>query len=144
MGENDKKYKYKDFGFHLEKEIKNQYSDIKNFCKSAHIPYQTLNTYLIGRSFPPIKTFIKICKTLEKTPSYMLKPFLEIQKPEERDLLDFFDIFQTTYRSKTYKELAKVMILGLNILQLGKEIHGSEDPVENLLKFREVVMARLK
>ena len=42
------------------------------------------------------------------------------------------------------KDLAKVMILGIDLLHLIKEIHESEDPVENLMKFREAAMARLK
>jgi hypothetical protein len=73
----------------------------------------------------------------------MLKPLLNIPKPDE-DLIDFYNTLQNTYKSTTYKDLAKVMILGFDLLHLGKEIHGSEDPIENLMKFREAARARLK
>lgn len=143
MKNKNSKNKYFTFGKHLSNEIKIQYSEIKSFCKKIDIPYGTMNKYLSGRSFPPIETFIKICNALGKTPSYMLKPFLDIPNPDEKDLIDYFDIFQSTYKATTYKQLAKIMILGLDFLHLGKQIYGSEDPVENLIKFREAVQARL-
>ena len=75
----------------------------------------------------------------------MLMPILKKRiHPPDSDLIDFYNILQNTYKSSIYKDLAKVMILGLDLLQLGKEVHGSEDPIENLLKFRETVRARLK
>jgi len=143
--EKSKKPKYTQFGDWLRKIRKEheKYNDIDALSAATGIESKMLYMYEQGRHLPPLSKFIKICKTLNKTPSFVLQPLLDIPNPEEKDLIDFFDIFQSTYKSTTYKDLAKILILGLDLLQLGKQVHGSEDPVENLMKFRETVRAKL-
>jgi transcriptional regulator with XRE-family HTH domain len=132
------------FGKYLKEKILNKYGSIENFSNIVNISRQTLYDYIRGKSFPSIDKFIDLCEKLESTPSNMLMPILKQRiPPPEGDLIDFYNILQNTYKSTTYKDLAKIMILGLDFLQLGKQIHGSEDPVENLMKFRDALKAKL-
>lgn len=84
-----KAYKYSDFGQHLRKIRKLKYGNIKEFSKTTNIPLKHLYEYESGRSFPPIEKFIEICKALDRTPTYMMTPLLDMKK-DEQELMRFF------------------------------------------------------
>jgi transcriptional regulator with XRE-family HTH domain len=84
-----KAYKYSDFGQHLRKIRKLKYSDIKEFSKTTNIPLKHLYEYESGRIFPPIEKFLEICKALDRTPTYMMTPLLDMQK-DEQELMRFY------------------------------------------------------
>ena len=81
-----KKYKYVDFGNHLRKINREKFKDINVFSKSVDIPSSTLYDYEIGRIFPPIEKFIRICKTLNKSPEYMLSTLLDMGVKDKKIL----------------------------------------------------------
>ncbi len=144
--ERSKKPKYTQFGDWLRKIRKEneKYNDIDVLSEVTGIETKMLYMYEQGRHLPPLNKFIKICNALGKTPSFMLQPLLDIPKPEDKDLIDFFDVFQSTYHKTPFKDIAKILVLSLNCIQLGHEMYGSENPVEGLMKFKEAVLTRLK
>jgi len=111
-----KEYKYSDFGQRLRKLRKLKYGDLKEFSKTTNIPLKHLYEYESGRIFPPIEKFIAICKALERTPTYMITPLLDMQK-EEQELMRFF--YDNNVREILQDpEIKKILKFALGIMQL--------------------------
>jgi transcriptional regulator with XRE-family HTH domain len=111
-----KVYKYSDFGQHLRKMRKLKYDNIKEFSITTNIPLKHLYEYERGRTFPPIEKFIEICKALDRTPTYMMTPLLDMQK-DEQELMRFYydngvrEILQDP-------EIRNILLFALSCLQL--------------------------
>ena len=84
-----KEYKNSDFGQHLRKLRKLKYGNLKEFSQITNIPLKHLYEYESGRIFPPIEKFIAICKALDRTPTYMMLPLIDMQK-DELELMRFY------------------------------------------------------
>lgn len=111
-----KAYKYSDFGQHLRQIRKLKYSDIKELSKTTNIPLKHLYEYESGRSFPPIEKFIEICKALDRTPTYMMTPLLDMKK-DEQELMRFY--YENNVREILQDpEITNILKLALNCLQL--------------------------
>jgi transcriptional regulator with XRE-family HTH domain len=137
--EEEKKYKYADFGKLLRKWRKIKYGDIKSFSKVTGISEPLLYQYEIGRNFPPIENFITICKYLEKSPSYMLSPFIELNH-QEQELLTIYE--ETGLREMLQdEEVAKRLkftLLGFQLLfQTKKHFNHSGDVMSYLNDLKE-------
>jgi transcriptional regulator with XRE-family HTH domain len=146
-----KQYKYSGFGKHLKKVRKLNYSDIKEFSKITGIPLKLMYEYERGRTFPPIEKFITICKVLDKSPTYMLTPLLDMNQ-YERDLLLLYqdtDV-REMLQDPELSNILKFTLIGYQILyQTRKHFNTKGDVVDylNFVKeklFSEGQLKRLK
>ena len=111
-----KVYKYSDFGQHLRQIRKLKYDNIKEFSKTTNIPLKHLYEYESGRIFPPIEKFIEICKALNRTPTYMMTPLLDMQK-DEHELMRFY--YDNDVREILQDpEITNILKFALSCLQL--------------------------
>ena len=137
--EEENKHKYVDFGNLLRKVRKIKYGDIKSFSRATKIPEHLLYQYEIGRSFPPIENFITICKYLDKTPTYMLSPYLELSE-DEKEIIYIFQDFDLKGMMKD-KEIAgflKFNMLCYELLyQTKKYMNSDKDVMSYLLELRD-------
>ena len=127
-----KNYKYVSLGQHLKDEIVKKYGDIKKFSEVCGIPAQTLSTYVVGRSFPPVDKFVIICKLLDKTPSFLLSPALDIS-PRDKDLLEMFAKLKEFYKDADAWRLIRTLFLGLEIYNVEKK-ESEEKDIINILE----------
>ncbi len=146
-----KKYKYSDFGIHLKRSRKLKYNDLKEFSRATGISLKLLYEYESGRTFPPIERFITICKELDKSPTYMLTPLLDMNR-YERELLF---LYQDTDIREMLKDpevsgILNFTLIGFQILyQTRKHFNAKGDVVDylNFVKnklFNEGQLKRLK
>jgi len=149
--EEEKKYKYAEFGKLARKWRKTKYGDIKTFSKVTGIPEPLLYQYEIGRSFPSIENFITICQHLDKSPSYMLSPFIELNH-QEQEILTIYE--ETGLREMLQDEEVasrlKFTLMGFQLLyQTKKHFNHSGDVMSylNVLKeklFEEGQLKKIK
>ena len=111
-----KAYKYSDFGQHLRKIRKLKYDNIKEFSKTTNIPLKHLYEYESGRTFPPIEKFIEICKALDRTPTYMMTPLLDMQKDEQELMRFYYD--NDVREILNEPEITKMLKFALSVVQL--------------------------
>jgi transcriptional regulator with XRE-family HTH domain len=111
-----KAYKYYDFGQHLRKIRKLKYDNIKEFSKTTNIPSMHLYEYESGRIFPPIEKFIAICKALERQPTYMLSPLLDMKQDEQEIVRFYYD--NGVREILQDPEMTNILKLALSCLQL--------------------------
>lgn len=92
MPRKKQQHPYTPFGDKLrsERERIRKYKDIKDFAKASGIGEAMMYKYEEGLTFPPIDNFIKICKTLNKPPEYMLSPLLDMNT-KDRKILEIID-----------------------------------------------------
>jgi len=137
--EEESKHKYVEFGRLLRKSRKIKYGEIKNFSKATGIPEHLLYQYEIGRSFPPIENFITICKYLEKSPTYMLLPYLDLSN-DEKEIISIYQEFALNEMLKD-KEMAgfiKFTMLCYELLfQTKKYLNSDKDVMGYLLELKE-------
>ena len=121
MNEKKKVYPHTAFGKRL-KEIreKSQHSNMKDFSKATNIKENTLYNYEQGRVFPPIDKFVRICKALDVTPSYLLLHLLELD-PTDRDLIMLWKKIKELRKNKEGWNLVKSMILVIELYLSEKE-----------------------
>jgi hypothetical protein len=131
-----KSYKYSNFGKHLKKVRKLKFSDIKDLSKTSDIPLKLLYEYESGRIFPPIERFITICKVLDKSPTYMLTPLLDMNHYERELVLLYQD---TDVREMLQDpELANILrftLLGFQILHQTRKHFNTKGDVVDYLNF---------
>ena len=127
-----KDYKYVSLGKRLKDEIVKKYRDIKTFSSICGIPAQTLSTYVVGRSFPPVDNFIKICKALDKTPSYILAPLLDLSL-KDKEFLEIFAKMKEFYNDPDAWRLIRTVFLGLDIYGFEKK-RNTEKDIINILE----------
>ena len=111
-----KEHKYAAFGKLVRSQRKLKYGDIKAFSQATGISIKDLYGYEAGRTFPPIEKFISICKALDRTPSYMLIPLIDMQQ-EEQELIQFL---HDNHIREIYEdpEITNILKFALSILQL--------------------------
>ena len=110
-------HKYSEFVKILRKTRKIKYSEIKVFSKAVKIPKSLLYQYEIGRTFPPIENFIKICNCLNKSLTYLLSPNLKLSKSEQEILHIFEGIeIKEILNDKQISDILKFSLLGFEIL----------------------------
>ena len=115
MEKDRKVYPHASFGKRLkEAREKTVYKDMKKYSKITHIKEQTLYNYEQGRVFPPIDKFIRICKALDVTPSYLLLPLLKLD-PLDEDLINLWKKIKEWRESKEAWEIVKHMIMSMDI-----------------------------
>ena len=68
----------------------------------------------MGRVFPPIDRFVKICKALGVTPSYLLLPLLELE-PMDQDLVILWKKIKELRKNQEGWDLVKSMMLGIEL-----------------------------
>ncbi len=137
--EEEKKYKYADFGKLLRKWRKIRYGDIKAFSKITGIPESLLYQYEIGRNFPPIENFITICQHLDKSPTYMLSPFFELNHQEIKlvTLYEEADL-REILKDEEVANFLKFTLLGFQLLfQTKKHFNHNGDVMDYLNKLKE-------
>ena len=76
----------------------------------------------MGRVFPPIDKFVRICKALDVTPSYLLLPMLELE-PKDRHKLSL--LYQKPSKAFCDNALHKIK---------GSQVHT---PIKELRKNQE-------
>ena len=74
----------------------------------------------MGRVFPPIDKFVRICKALDVTPSYLLLPMLELE-PKDRDLVMMWKRIKELRKNQEGWDLVKSMMLGIELYLREKE-----------------------
>ncbi|MFW6138193.1 MAG: helix-turn-helix domain-containing protein [Spirochaetota bacterium] len=128
----NKDYKYRDFGRRLRKLIRIKYGDVKQFSIATNINVKDIYDYENGRTFPPINKFITMCKALDKTPSYMLAPLMDLNS-EDRRLLDIFDQIKEISKDREIKPIMEFILLGLEILSHTREYFNDQSEVRDFL-----------
>ena len=136
-----KEHKYVSLGNHLKNEIRNKYRDLKAFSKECGIPVQTLNTYETGRSFPPIDKFIMICKALDRTPSFMLAPLLDL-RPKDEEFLNIFAQLKDFYQDSDAWKIIQTIFLGLDIYNIEKSRNVEKDIIDILQSVRDRLLRK--
>ena len=136
-----KKYKYVSLGKILKDEILKKYGDIKKFSELSGIPKQTLSTYVIGRSFPPVEKFVTICKLLDRTPSYMLSPCLDL-RPKDSEFLEMFAKMKQSYEDPDAWKLIQTIFLGLDIYNVEKSRNIEKDIVDILKSVKDRLLKK--
>ena len=147
----NKRYKYADFGIFLKRTRKIKYDDIQSFSRAADIPKKQLYEYESGRIFPPIEKFIKICKCLDKTATYMLSPLLEISQPEKEIMHMYSDFnIKELLQDAEIANIMKFILLGFQLLYKTRQHFNDEGDVITYLKnlndklFEEGQLKKLK
>lgn len=134
----NKRYKYTNFGKFLKRTRKIKYADIQSFSKAAGIPKKQLYEYESGRIFPPIEKFIKICKCLDKTASYMLSPLMEISQPEKEMMHLYADFnIKELLQDPEIANLMKCTLLGYQLLYKIRK-HFDYDEEDAITYFRKI------
>jgi len=129
-----KVYKYKDFGDHLKRARKMKYGDVKSFSKASGITLKLLYEYESGRVFPPIEKFIIICKTLDKSPTYMLSPLLDMNDQEKELIYLYQDTdVRGMLQDEDLKDILKFTLLGFQIFYLTKNHFKHKGDIINYL-----------
>ena len=134
----NKRYKFADFGKFLKRTRKIKYNDIQSFSKAVGIPKKQLYEYESGRIFPPIEKFIKICKCLDKTATYMLSPLLEISQ-SEKEIIHLYSDFniKELLKDDEISKLMKCMLLGFELLYKIRK-HVDVDEEDAITYLREI------
>ena len=104
-----KAYKYSVFGERLRNIREKKYPDIATFAKTINIKKGNLYNYELGRIFPPINNFIKICKLLDKSPDYFLLPMIDL-KQEDEELIDIINRIKYVWENEGNRERLKEYI----------------------------------
>ncbi len=117
---------------HWDKLTRKLGSESRRFA--ADIPKKQLYEYESGRIFPLIEKFIKICKCLNKSATYILSPLLELSHSEQEILYIFEDIeIKEILKDKEIANTLKFTLLGFQILYKTKEHFKDNGDVINYL-----------
>jgi len=117
MVEPQKKHPYIKLGERIKevRESIEQYKNINNFSKATDIKKGNLYNYEQGKTLPPIDKFLRICKSLNKTPSFLLLPLLKLKTPD-KELVEIWDMLKNA-RNHSYEwSVVKNAMVGLNIV----------------------------
>ena len=129
-----KGYKYAEFGKILRETRKMNYDDIKSFSRALDIQVSLIYDYEMGRVFPPIDKFIKICNVLNKSPVYLLSPYLKLSE-SEKEILHIFERIdiKEILNDDQIANILKFALLGFEIVyQLKKQMNYEGDVVDFL------------
>lgn len=129
-----KEYEFADFGRILKETRKMKYDDIKSFSRALDISETAIYDYEMGRVFPPINKFIKICNVLKKSPVYFLSPYLKLSKSEQEILHIFEGInIKEILNDEQIANILKFTLLGFEILYQSKKHMNYEGDVIDFL-----------
>ena len=120
MIESRKKHPYVKLGERIKevRESLEQYKNIDNFSKATDIKKGNLYNYEQGKTLPPIDKFLILCKTLNKSPSYLLLPLLNL-KQSDKELVTYWDkIKDLRYKPEEWEAVRTVMAM-LDVYLLG-------------------------
>lgn len=104
-----KPYKYSAFGERLRNIREKKYPDINTFAKVINIKKENIYNYELGRIFPPINNFIKICKALDKSPDYFLLTMINLKK-EDEELMEIINRIKYVWENEGNRERLKEYI----------------------------------
>lgn len=144
MGKEKKENQYyKKFGKKLRETRENNpyFKDMKNLSIATGIKDHALYKYEEGINFPTLEKFIKICKTLDKSPSYMLSPYLDL-KPEGEEFLNIFAKMKELYHDSDAWKIIQSVILGLDIYSIEKSRNIEKDIVTILKGVKNRLLRR--
>ena len=110
MIEPRKKHPYVKLGERIKRvrESNEQYKNIDNFSKATDIKKGNLYNYEQGKTLPPIDKLLRICESLDKTPSYLLLPLLKLKTPDKELALTDKSPVTATARALTPEAVATV------------------------------------
>jgi transcriptional regulator with XRE-family HTH domain len=131
------------FGNHLKKIVKEKYGSVSKFSEIVKLPTSVLYSYFSGENFPKLDRFIKICEVLDKTPSYMLMPLLELKEVDKK-FLEIFNRLRNIYEDKELRYFVETMVNGLEIVKIQKERYGDLSTVKIIEDIRELVLKSMR
>lgn len=138
--EEKNKYKYTAFGEHLRKLVRSKYGSIKTFSKLTGINVSDLYEYEIGRIFPPIEKFLIICRTLEKTPSFMLLPLCELST-EDKELVRLTMLIKEILKDENIAPVLRIIIMAFEILyETRKHLKDHSDVMSSLIHIKDKLL----
>jgi transcriptional regulator with XRE-family HTH domain len=114
LAKEKKEYPYSDFGKRIKKCREEKNMDMKTYAEITKIKESSLYKYEQGKIFPPIENFMRICKALDVTPSYLLLPLLKLDPPDE-DLINIWKKIKEWRENKDTWEIVKHMIMSMDI-----------------------------
>jgi transcriptional regulator with XRE-family HTH domain len=109
-----KGYPYSEFGKRIKKCREEINMDMETYSTITKINKASLYKYEQGKIFPPIDNFLKICKALDVTPSYLLLPLLELE-PTDQDLVILWKRIKELRKNQEGWNLVKSMIMCIEI-----------------------------
>jgi transcriptional regulator with XRE-family HTH domain len=123
-----KKHPYVKLGEKIKsvRESIEQFKNIDNFSKATDIKKGNLYNYERGKTLPPIDKLLRICKSLDKTTSYLLLPLLKLKTPD-KELVEIWDTLKNARNNSDEWSVVKNAVVGLNIVLHGiKEDRGKD------------------
>ena len=128
MGKKKEEFPYKKFGERLRETrlLIYAYKEMNKFAEATEIDEQMLYKYEQGRHFPSLDNFIKICKVLDKSPSYMLNPYLGLTQKDE-EILRFCNTIRPMFEDEDTKRLLNLITTGFEIMELQRQRYGIRD-----------------
>jgi transcriptional regulator with XRE-family HTH domain len=127
------------FGNRLKEIVKEKYGSVSKFSEIVKLPTSVLYSYFSGENFPKLDRFIKICEVLDKTPSYLLMPLLELKEVDKK-FLEIFNRLRNLYEDKELRYFVDTMVSGLEIVKMQKERYGDLSTVQIIEDLRELVL----
>ena len=118
-----------------------KYENLNKLSEITGIARGTLYNYEEGKAFPPIDNFIRICEALDKTPSFLLKPFLKISLID-KDFLELFEKMKEFRNDPDAWELIEFMFLGLDIYSMEQRKDTLKDIVTILKGFKNILLRK--
>lgn len=131
-----KKYKYSAFGEQLRRLVRSKYGNLKTFSKLTGINISDLYEYEIGRIFPPIEKFLLICRTLDKTPSFMLLPLCELSA-ENKELVSITMLIREILKDEKVAPVLRTILMAFEILyDTRRHFKDESDVISSLMHIK--------